>query len=108
MTRDDIRWRPIPVLVGGIAALLMVVNAVSGGPLLTEVQLWSLLVAIPGTRVFLEAWVRFVEPRDVNGLTLAFVGLALVAVATVTGAPVLDVFGYGLVTLGMVTSLLTD
>ncbi len=86
----------------------MAVNAVSGGPLLTDVQLWGLAIGIPGARLFLEAWVRFVEPRDINSMTLALVGVSLAGFAAVTGAPVLDVLDYGLVTLGMVTSLLTD
>ncbi len=82
----------------------MVVNAFASRPLLSELQLWSLLIAIPGVRLFLEAWVRFVESRDFNGLTIAAAGFALVGVSAVTNAPVLDGLGYGLVTVGLLTN----
>ncbi len=104
LTRDDIGWRPILSMIALTAALFMVVNAFASRPLLSELQLWSLLIAIPGVRLFLEAWVRFVEPGDFNGLTIAAAGFALVGVSAVTDAPVLDVLGYGLVTVGLLTN----
>ncbi len=55
-------------------------------------------------RLFLQAWVRFVEARDSNGWTIAGLGFALVGVSDVTDAPALDVLSYGFVALGLLTA----
>lgn len=77
-------------------------------PVAPTCSLAVLVLATPAARLFIEAWVRFVEPRDINSMTLVLAGVSLAGIAAVAGAPVLDVFGYGLVTMGMVTLLLTD